>query len=461
MKVLKKLVPFLALLPFVIGTVGYSAAGERLSDALYASFALYFINPVSDDYNLLIEIARWSSALVTTTAVLYAVRRIWLAAVRFAHCLGKDSIAVYSDNDIKIVFDDPRKKALYLGREFKHGARSQIIMFNSDAESLKFYEEHKAELKKRKVYIGLREIGLSSLKDAPNLNFFDIDNAVARTLWKRIALWKQRARKTEITVLGTDRLGQHILNCGLLMNLFAQDQEITYNFVGENDLYQISHGEINTFNKDTVRFYKPDSAEVAAIVRRSDIVIVSQSISIEKMNTLSIISGGRLYFYMPNNDICEYINLPNAEMFGNNSEVYTDENIRQNKLINDAMEQHCNYLKALPENEGKIFDKIEEWNKLSGFLKWSNISSSDYMQVLISLCKDGICDEELLAELEHIRWCRFHILNFRKYGIPQNESKDTEKRIHKCLRAYSEMNESDKEKDRKVAREALELSKNR
>lgn len=88
----------------MIGAVGYGVAGERISDALYASFALYFINPVSDNYNILIDIARWGSALVTTTAVLYALKRIRLAAARFVHCLAKDSIAVYSDNDIKIFF---------------------------------------------------------------------------------------------------------------------------------------------------------------------------------------------------------------------------------------------------------------------------------------------------------------------------------------------------------------------
>lgn len=140
--------------------------------------------------------------------------------------------------------------------------------------------------------------------------------------------------------------------------------------------------------------------------------------------------------------------------------MYTDENIRQNKLINDAIEQHCNYLCSLSENAGKNFDKIEEWNKLSGLLKWSNISSSDYKRLLISLCKDGMCDEELLAELEHIRRCRFHVLNFWKYGVPQSGSRDTKNRIHICLCAYSEMDESDKEKDREVAREAPENSKN-
>lgn len=461
MKVLKKLVPFLALLPFVIGAIGYIIAGECLSDAFYASFALYFINPVSDNYNLLIDVARWTSALVTTTAVLYAVRRIWLAVARFTYCLTKDSIAVYSDDDMKIVFDNPRKKVLYLGREFKSGAKSQIIMLSSDEESLKFYEAHKSELKKSKVYIGLKEIDCTSLRGAPNINFFEIDNAIARTLWKHIALWEQRNNKTEIAILGTNHLGQIVLNCGLLMNLYALDQEITYNFIGENDLYQISHGNIYTFNKDEVHFFKPNDGEVINIVKKSDIVIVSERISVEKMNALSIICGGKVYFYSSDSDMSKYITLPNAEMFGKNSDIYTDENIRQNKLISAAMEQHCDYLSSRPENAGISFDKIEEWNKLSGFLKWSNISSSDFKQVLMSLCKDGIFDEEPLAELEHIRWCRFHILNFWKYGIPQSGAKDTEKRIHMCLCAYSQLKESDKNKNREVVREAQKLSKNR
>ena len=53
-----------------------------------------------------------------------------------------------------------------------------------------------------------------------------------------------------------------------------------------------------------------------------------------------------------------------------------------------------------------------------------------------------------LAELEHIRWNRYHYINNWRYGIPQNgKNKDSIKKIHKDLVPFSELTEAEKEKD--------------
>lgn len=93
-------------------------------------------------------------------------------------------------------------------------------------------------------------------------------------------------------------------------------------------------------------------------------------------------------------------------------------------------------------------------NKLNGFLKWSNISSADFNEILGELI-DANADLEMLSELEHIRWCRFHYLNYWKYGVPENgKSKDPKRRIHTCLVSYSKLGEDEKEKDREVVASA-------
>lgn len=56
---------------------------------------------------------------------------------------------------------------------------------------------------------------------------------------------------------------------------------------------------------------------------------------------------------------------------------------------------------------------------------------------------------ELLAELEHIRWCRYHQFHNWRMGIPKNGArKDATLRIHKDLIAYDELTEEEKEKDK-------------
>ena len=65
---------------------------------------------------------------------------------------------------------------------------------------------------------------------------------------------------------------------------------------------------------------------------------------------------------------------------------------------------------------------------------------------------------ELLSELEHIRWSRFHYLNNWRYEkLPDGVRKDSVRRIHRDLIPYSELNEPAKEKDRENIRVMLKI----
>lgn len=54
---LKKLLPVIVLVPLAAGSIGYRISGEQVTNSLYAGFALYFTNPVSEAYNCWIEFA--------------------------------------------------------------------------------------------------------------------------------------------------------------------------------------------------------------------------------------------------------------------------------------------------------------------------------------------------------------------------------------------------------------------
>ena len=75
-KYLSKLIPILCLIPLIMGTIGYTLAEGFTTDAFYASFALYFTNPVSDEYNGFIEFARWTAPLVTLTGILCILKDV-------------------------------------------------------------------------------------------------------------------------------------------------------------------------------------------------------------------------------------------------------------------------------------------------------------------------------------------------------------------------------------------------
>ena len=65
---------------------------------------------------------------------------------------------------------------------------------------------------------------------------------------------------------------------------------------------------------------------------------------------------------------------------------------------------------------------------------------------------------ELLAELEHNRWCSYHYLNNWRCGEPADgKRKDTVRRIHRDLIWYRDLPESEKEKDRANIQVLLEV----
>ena len=113
-------------------------------------------------------------------------------------------------------------------------------------------------------------------------------------------------------------------------------------------------------------------------------------------------------------------------------------------------------------------NREKEWAALDGFTRYSNVSAADYHEVRLHMMQvlGWPADEkklspqqlEILAELEHIRWCRYHYLNNWKYGVLENGAgKDRAKRIHTDLLAYGELTEAEKQKDRDNIRVLLSV----
>ena len=98
------------------------------------------------------------------------------------------------------------------------------------------------------------------------------------------------------------------------------------------------------------------------------------------------------------------------------------------------------------------------WGRLDGFTRYSNISAADYHEIQRSMLQeDGMTVEDMekdqeylekLAELEHIRWCRYHYLNIWKRGSAPEGKKDMIRRLHPLLVEYSELDPLNRSKDR-------------
>lgn len=448
---IKNLLPVVALLPLIIGTIGYILSGEMFSDALYAAFALYFTNPVSDAYNIYIEISRWTAPLVTATTILCALKNVWLSLKDRIHLLGKgDRVSVYSDEDLSISFGK-NVRAVYPGDKFRNYAREHIIMFSSDQKNLQFYEEHKRELSKRKVYLGIKDIEGAFLNSIGDITIFDVNNAIARLLWKEISIWNKGKDNFDIVIWGGSALSGAIISTGLQLNLFSKSQKIKYRVIADNNEFCIRHDGLSLMNADELIYYNSDSSDVWEVISRADLVIISDIPDSEVLQTIAVKAGeAEIYYYSPHEgDIASYFSYGNIKPFGREKNVFTDDNIRRGGMIRKAI--------ALNEHYASRYGTENNWDSLSGFLKASNISASDFGEVLAEL-NDRISEDEQ-AGLEHIRWCRFMYLNYYTSGNPENgEKRDDKKRIHSDLISYGELDPSEKVKDLEAIRITRNLS---
>ena len=439
-KIGKLLIPILCLIPLLTGTIGYLNCGEEVTNSLYASFALYFTNPVSDAYNGCIEFARWTAPLVTATAILCVLKTVWENLSLRLHLLGsRDSVAVYTDEDVEIAFDK-KTKVIYPGDHFKGYAKSQILWFSTDEKNLEFYAEHRDQLVKKEVYMGLHDLELGCMKEMKNVTLFDINSSISKMLWNRIALWNAGKEHIKVTVYGSGVLAQNILAGGLQLNLFSGEQEVEYHVISGDSAFQIKHPAMPLMNADELHYYGEDDDRIWEVMGTSNLVIVAEKVSAQRLQTIAVrAENAPVYYYAPKEgELAEYLDFDNLIPFGRDSEVLTDENIRRQQLIRRAI--------SLNEHYAEQYGGDPDWNNLSGFLKASNISSADYGEIIASMPPDT--SEEMLVRLEHIRWCRFYYLNYWKYGAPEDgKRKDSAKRIHIDLVPFDRLTQVEQEKD--------------
>ena len=198
-------------------------------------------------------------------------------------------------------------------------------------------------------------------------------------------------------------------------------------------------------NSDKLEYYSTDDENIWEIIENADKVIVADEVEVELLQTIILsANNSKVYYYSPEDgDMGSYIEYRKPVPFGRYKDVFTEENILREKLTEKAKALH-NYYESICNTDKK-------WEDLSGFLRASNISAADFGNILADLNKD----EMELAELEHIRWCRFYFLNYYKYGEVRNDAK----RINNDLVRFDELSLEEQEKDLDAVRVLKKLVK--
>lgn len=463
----KRLLPKLALIiPLILGTAGFLLEGTPLLDALFTAVTLYAMEYGDGQNHLLVEIARWTAPLATAGGVLMMVSVLRQKINNYMLYLRGNSTAVYGPAVAKAaVLQELGDTGIDGGERFVRAQR--YILLDEEQENLRFYCRHYEKLKDSTVYLMTDSFPAQTTAGA-NLRLFCPEETAARLFWKKHCLYERSVEKNhrmDIVLIGFGRLGEELLTTGLQSNIFHPGQSIAYHIFGEEQGFRAIHSRLSKIH-DPVKFYAEPWYEKLDLLEQADMVIVAeQNEQLSLLRKLQLATIAPELYVFAADAIGEEILVrqDRLHVFHWRREANRPEHIFEGPLGELAKQLNLMYVcreKGIPPTEETM---QAEWNALDAFTRYSNISAADYHQVqrrILAVAQlpvdyDVLPTEwqELLAELEHIRWCRYHYLNNWKYGVPADgNNKDMRHRIHEDLRPYGELTETEKEKDRDLVR---------
>ena len=480
---------YIGLLFFAYGvmSVGYILRGEAWYDAMYYAFQAFLINYKHEGGgNLILYAGRVVCPLLTATGLFALLRSGWKVIADWWVSRLENATAVYYDTEQMELLAKGFHRPVLMGNKVNKRAMSHVLLFARDVDNLTFYEKHAGELKPgSKVYLRLDKIESKLLKTS-DVYHFNVNEIISRIYWRERNLQKylkDGKMHVKIAFLGFDALGQNLLDYGLMNNVYCLNQSIEYHVWGESLLYRNLLGDFDKMNGDTLTFHEGDWREALEQLRSFDRIIVTREPDVELLQTLLYLScDAEIDFYNP-----EGVDLPKLYLgdklteFGMLSDVLTEELVKTDKLYRDAKKVNYNYTVMYDKSKEYTWERPDveavmeaKWQVLDGFTKGSNVACADYHKIRLLVMKAmGLCletlsesDMDMLAELEHVRWSRYHYVNHWHYGDPKDmpltgaggrAAKDSERRLHTCLVPYEELSSENKEKDKDAIREMFRV----
>ncbi len=448
----KVLMTTIIFLPFILGTIGFLIQGESFSDAAYYAFALYAVNPLHEESNILIEITRWLAPAVVASSLLLFIKTVSQNIFNFFVCLKKDSVTLYGNTTEVEILKSNIKNSIISPKNTISGSKNHIIMFDNELDSFRFFNENKNEFSNKNVFIKSNSIDMFK-NDNKNFKILNFEELISKDYWnsrKLTDFLDSCPNEYNIAIIGFDSLGQKLLDYAILNNIYSLNQKICYHIWGDSKYYSEIHSDLILMNEDQIIFHNSQWYEDIEALSKTNRLIFSSTPTINSLIMLS-----EKYPQMDidcfnfDENIINALNKPQIKSFGQSHKILT----RDNLLMNDTYywAKHLNYTYACKYNEVSDPDNTlnieKEWEKLDSFSKNSNICAANYhtiRQAVIAHNKPSIME---LAEMEHIRWCRFHYLNHWRFGLTETNKKDSKNRIHPCLVPFKDLSETDKQKD--------------
>ena len=451
----KKFLRFLLLLlPFFIGFIGFlRLEGISVLWAAYYAIRLYGLNTDIYDINLFVEIARWLAPIATASAILTVLHGACNRFRDWTRSFFEESCSVYGeDPDGELFLANLGKNGIHGNFEKPLKSRIHVVFGESDQKSLDFYSQNSELFKNYRIcfpwsrnsnreyqiFLSLNEISHLALQQK-NVAAFSVTENCATVYWRN----HPASCSAKIALIGSGMLCEALLSESLFVNILSPHQSIEYHVWADISNYLSTHRELRKMlemTRDQLHIHEiPWQSECEMLTSMDRIVLCDneeKNLSIAA-NLIAYQTCSNIHIYSRKGATIQAL-FPQEEnmvVFGSSEELLTRQIIIKEQLLLEAKKIHCDYQKRYPG--------LADWSELDAFKRHSNVSAAHYFPVIRRLYKQGV-SVELLTELEHIRWCRFHYF----YNWKFSDEKNNLLRTHPCLIPFSELSEGEQDKDR-------------
>lgn len=414
-------------------------------DAVYASIKLYSgVTEGGIPVGGLLQFARFLAIAATLSIVVGLLDKV-TDIITHIKLLGAESTVVYGDSSYAdYIFEDlPARQRIRGDRALIGRAARYVLMFQDDQENLAFYNRNCEWLQDKSVYIMLEDISRQNIEN-PCITVFSIAENCARQFWKDYPAVKEE----KIAIIGFENLGKNLLLYGLQINLIHPEQHFVYHIYGDGAEFRREHTGLDQMAPDEIIFHDSGVYTPEELLDFDRIVICggkdpNRNIATASKILVSAPVACPVYIYTPNGDIVtKLFGGSRLICFGDAEKLASSDLIFNQRTMEAARRQHEFYRQQYGGTP---------WEKLDAFKRYSNVSSSDYHCTIQRLIAQGT-PLEILAELEHIRWCRYHYIHNWTYA-PET---DSARRVHNCLIPFRQLSQAEQAKDVEAIRSRLQ-----
>ena len=457
--------------PAVLGMVGlWILEGENFLQALFLCLHLSVFDFDGNPPNVLVEIARWIAPIATAGTL--------VTCISFLRKRWHDLLARGSGNSVAVRGPEEEKTAL-LKRLGNRGIEMKDTLVKADTylllgderDNLEFYRRHQDKLQDKQVHLQCQNM-LNRETTLEKLHLFCTEEVAARVFWNEHFLYplsREKGHRLDIVFLGFGRLGRELLLSSYQHNLFHPKQKITYHIFGQEEGFRQIYHQTSQI-QDPVVFYQEPWHAHRELLDKADMLIV-----LEQGNQLSLLA--ELLHALYRSKMHVFVSDPisaqltdeqhRLELFTWEEEAVKPENFVDNGRWDAALRLLQGYIGAYEGEEAAASLSRQIWAEQSPFNRSSNLAAAAYgvvqrrIAIAENLSPEKLPEDwaERFAELEHIRWCRFHYLhNWRCLPLPEGMRKDPENRIHTLLADYRTLSEDYKTLDRQNVDAAMKAT---